>query len=544
MRMRHLTFFAVGISAFLICDRLDVQGGQPGPVQTLAFEKFVDPLPTPPRIVIGPNDPNELTVTLQQFQAKLHRDLPETTQWGYDGSSPGPTIEVESGKPLRVHWKNQLPTTHLLAAPKNMDMGNNWPDVRTVTHLHGAVVTEADPMDRQHNNDGWPDAWITPGQETLAEYPNPQDARILWYHDHAMGETGRNVATGLVGMYLIHDNYERSLNLPSGDYDLPLIFQAKGLNPNGTLYYTSDIQNEFYGNVVAVNGKVWPYLSVEPRKYRFRMVNTSNARSLAFKVVDFNNPNNAGPAIYQIGSDSGFLENTAILNDPTDSHSPRLTLAPSERADVIVDFSKFAGKTLLLQNNSITDPDSELALPQILMFKVGAQVSSSDTSSLPMKMRPIPRLDPEQVAATRQIVLQQNNPSNGPQVMQLNGKLWNDPIEEKPVLGSTEIWELVNTTIIMHPFHMHLVQFQVLDRTPFDANAYASTGKINFTGPAVMPDANEMGWKDVVRTPAFMVTRIIVKFGPYPGYYVYHCHILEHEDMDMMRPFEIVNEAK
>ena len=124
----------------------------------------------------------------------------------------------------------------------------SMPDVRMVTHLHGAAVSESDPMDRAHNNDGWPDAWIRQGQEQIAEYPNPQTARTLWYHDHAMGETGRNVAAGLAGMYIIHDDYERSLNLPSGKYEIPLLIRSHGVNSDGTLYYTNDIGNEYYGN--------------------------------------------------------------------------------------------------------------------------------------------------------------------------------------------------------------------------------------------------------------------------------------------------------
>src|SRR6185437_3659081 len=226
---------------------------------------------------------------------------------------PGPTIEVERGQTVVVHWKNALPTTHLLASPKGADVIS--PDVRAITHLHGAEVTEADPMDRLHNNDGWPDSWNVPGQEQIAEYPNHQSARTLWYHDHAMGETGRNVAAGLVGLYEIHDDYERSLNLPSGKFDIPLEIQSRGVNPDGSLYYTSDITNEFYGNAIAVNGKLWPYLHVEPRKYRFRIVNESNARSYSLKLVGADAASgSSGPAFYQIATGAGFLQDAVILN--------------------------------------------------------------------------------------------------------------------------------------------------------------------------------------------------------------------------------------
>jgi spore coat protein A len=499
--------------------------------------KFVDPLPELTHIRPPWPGPFRLTLHLRPFTAKLHRDLPPTAQWGYDGMSPGPVIEVESGQWLRVEWKNELPTVHLFPLPTGADAIS--PDVRSVTHLHGAVVTEPDPMDRVHNNDGWPDAWNVPGQSQIADYPNRQTARMLWYHDHAMGSTGRNVAAGLLGLYEIHDAYERSLNLPSGRYEIPLAIQSHGVNPDGTLYYSPDIGTEYYGNAVAVNGKLWPYLEVEPRKYRLRMINVSNARTYAMKLFDAAT-NAPGPAFYQIGTDSGFLADTATLNDPAKPTSPRLTLAPAERADVIVDFSGYAGRSFILQNNNRDIGDNELALPQIMLFKVGSQVTEPDHSQLPMHLRPIPRIPVSAAKRTRQIVFDQMLMPGNLAMQTLNGKRWSDPIEELPELGSTEVWELYDTLIDVHPFHIHLVEFQVLNRQLFDVAAYLSTHQIHFTGPEVPPAANELGWKDTVRVMPQMVTRIIMRFLPHPGYYVYHCHILEHEDMDMMRPFRIV----
>ncbi|MDR3606992.1 MAG: multicopper oxidase domain-containing protein [Oligoflexia bacterium] len=508
-----------------------------------AFEKFVDPLPIPPVVDLSQEmnwgDTADLTMTIGQFQTSFHRDLPPSPSWGYNGSSPGPTIIVAKGQKLRVHWQNQLPMAHIFKLPAGLSRMCSMPDVRTVTHLHGAVVEQPGIQDRVHDNDGWPDAWIVPGQEQISEYPNDQDARMLWYHDHAMASTGRNVAAGLVGAYLIRDDFEQFLNLPSGDYEVPLILQAMGFNGDGSRYYTTDISNEFYGNTVAVNGKLWPYMNVEPRKYRFRILNASNARAYAMKLVDLTT-HEAGPAIYQIGTDGGFLDNTLTLNDPGNPDSPRLNLAPAERADVIIDFSQFGGKNLLLQNNSLDPGDGEMPLPQIMLFKVGPQVLQPDTSSLPMQLRPIPAIPPETAVTTRRITLQQTQAGNM-QMMLLNGKSWSDPITETPILGTTEIWELVNTTTSMHPFHIHLVNFQVLDNRPFDLAQYGNNGQITYAGAAQPPDPNQVGWKDVVQVQPGTVTRIIMTFGPYAGYYVYHCHILEHEDMDMMRPFQIVS---
>ena len=513
----------------------------------MALSPFVDELPIPPRIIIPPASKDaDITITMNQFKTKFHRDFPETNAWGYNESSPGPTIEVEKGQKLTVHWKDQLPTTHLFKEPSGLGgMGSSntdpKPDVRNVVHLHGAVVTETSPMDRHHNNDGWPDAWIVPGEEQMAKYPNKQKARTLWYHDHASAETGRNVAAGLVGFYIIHDKYERSLNLPAGEFDVPLMIQPKGFLADGSLYYSSTISKEYYGNTFVVNGKLYPFMNVEPRKYRFRILNASNARTIALKLLDLNDLVTPGPAFNQIGTDAGFLQDTVVLNDPTNADAPRLNLMPAERADVIVDFSNFAGRQLLLSNNARPDdPDASMPLPKVMLFKVASTISHPDSSSLPMHMREIKKIDPKKASVTRQIVLNQMTMADGSSMLQMNGKSWTDPISEKPILGATEIWELIDTLPDSHPFHIHLVEFQVLDRRPFDTDAYVKTGVITYTGPAVLPEPNEMGWKDTIRASSRTVTRIIVKFGPYPGYYVYHCHILEHEDMDMMRPFQIV----
>jgi spore coat protein A, manganese oxidase len=498
---------------------------------------FKDELPLPARITV-PADSSEITMTLGSAQVQFHSSFAASPALGYNGSSPGPTIEVESGHPLRVHWVNALPAKHIFPAPAGQ-MALDGPDLRGVTHLHGAVVYQPSSRDRSRNSDGWPDLWTVTGEEQVADYPNNQSARTLFYHDHSIGETGRNVAAGLFGLYLIHDDYERSLNLPSGAYEIPLVFQAQGMNSDGSRYYTADITRDFYGNAIAVNGKLYPYLNVEPRKYRFRVVNASNARAYAFKLLN-DGDHSDGPAIYQIGSDGGFLEKTAVFNEPGNAQSPRLQLTPGERADVIVDFSAFAGKTLVLSNTSLEPGEGEIPLDLAMQFRVAGAVREADTSSLPMTMRPLPRIPEAQATVTRQIVLGSMPMASGLPMMTLNNKTWTDPVTERPKLGSTEIWELVDTLPSRHPFHIHLVNFQVLDRRPFDKARYAQDGTIVYTGDAVPPGAGELGWKDVVRVDPGMVTRIIVPFGPYTGTYVYHCHNLEHEDMDMMRPFEIV----
>jgi spore coat protein A, manganese oxidase len=513
-------------------------------LQSSGFQKFVDQLPILPTIKIPKtkklSDPYDLTIQLQLMKLKIHRDLPETTEWGYGGFSPGPTIEVESGQALRVHWKNELPAQHILPAAAGMDMSSNepLPDVRNVTHLHGASVEQLSMTDPNNNNDGWPDVMTVPGQEQITIYPNQQTARMLLYHDHAVGTTGRNVAAGLIGLYAIHDDYERSLNLPSGPFEISLVFQARGLKADGSLYYSDNLSQEYYGNVVAMNGKLWPYLNVEPRKYRFRMVNVSNARGYDIKLLD-EKDESPGPEFYQIGSDGGFMQKTAILNDPKDPKALRLKLAPAERADVIIDFSKYAGKTFILNNTNRDGKDGAIEVPQLMKIIVSDKVSAPDVSQLPLTMRPLEKLDPAAASLTRQMDLTSVDMGNGMQMQLLNGMAWHDPLTERVKLGSTEVWNLINTTGDMHPFHIHLVNFQVLDRTPIDPDEYLKDKKLVKTGPTQPPEDNEKGWKDVLRLEPGTMTRIIMKFNTYTGFYVYHCHILEHEDMDMMRPFEV-----
>ncbi|MGZ3737730.1 MAG: multicopper oxidase family protein [Bdellovibrionota bacterium] len=507
-----------------------------------ALEPWVDALPIPPRIMVTPGN-HEITLHMNEFTGKIHRDLPTTKQWGFEGTSPGPTIEVERDQPLTVHWVNDLPATHMLKAPVDEMVPQGAPDVRTVIHLHGAVVEQPSITDKLHDNDGWPDLWLAHGEQQIAQYNNPQNARTLWYHDHSMGSTGRNVAAGLLGTYVIHDDLERSLNLPSGKYDIPLVIQPKKLKADGSIDYVTTLTRENYGNAFFVNGKMYPYLDVEPRKYRFRLINASNARTVALKLLDASDLTSGGPAFHQIGSDSGFLADTVKLNDPAVANDPRLVLMPAERADIIIDFSQYAGKNFILHNNQKPDDsDSVVPLYQIMMFKVASTTSDADTSKIPAHIRDIARIDPATAVRSRQIALQ-DMVMGGVDMLTLNGKMWNDPVDDFATLGTTEIWELVNTQPDNHPFHVHLVDFQVLDRRNYDVNAFNKTGKVNYTATADLPLANEMGWKDTVRVTPGQVTRIIMKFGPTTGHYVYHCHILEHENMDMMRPYDVVAPA-
>jgi len=208
----------------------------------------------------------------------------------------------------------------------------------------------------------------------------------------------------------------------------------------------------------------------------------------------------------------------------------QLEIAPGERADLVVDFSQHKGAQLVLKSEAFV----------VMQFRVSAG-KVEDASSLPAALRAVPKLSESQAVQTRLLTLNEYvNKSGNSAMLLLNGSHWKMPVTEKPVLGSTEIWTLINPTNDTHPIHLHLVRFQILDRQPYEPWLFQTKRQLHFLGPAEPPDANEAGWKDTVQAHSMMVTRIIVPFEGFVGRYVWHCHILEHEDNEMMRPYEVV----
>ncbi len=487
------------------------------------LERFVDPLPVPPIATPAGRRPRPdgqpgsvlfYRGAMRQFTAKVHRDLPPTRMWGYNGCSPGPTFEARCGEPLLIEWRNDLPPEHLFAIDHNLHGAEaSKPDVRTVVHLHGGRTPP--------QFDGHPEAWFTPGHSSAYFYPNQQDAATLFYHDHAMGITRLNAMAGLVGLYLLRDEAERALPLPTGRYEVPLVLYDRSFTADGQLQYPHPWVSEFIGNSILVNGRIAPFLNVEPRRYRFRVLNASNSGFYFLSLTKENEPAQGQP-FWQIGSDQGLLSAPVSLD--------HLFLAPAERADLIVDFAPYAGRNLLLR--------SQAALA--MQFRVSA-VKVKDTSLLPSTLRPIERLKEETASQTRELFLADHQDRLGQShKMLLNGQHWSRTVTERPLLDSTEIWSLINLTDDTHPIHLHLVRFQILDRRPFDIQVYQLTKRVVWTGPPIPPDPNEMGWKDTIRAAPALVTRIIVKFEGYRGRYVWHCHVLEHEDNEMMRPYDVV----
>ena len=525
---------------------------------------YVDSLPIPPVIHATGRPGEAIDIEMLQFQQKVHRDLPPTTLWGYNGSWPGPTIEAQSGQPLNINWVSRLPTSHLLPIDHSIHGAeSSLPAVRNVAHLHGACAMPDD--------DGYPEAWFTAqgehgphGQKfnpRPSSYPNCQPSTTLWYHDHCLGITRLNVYAGLAGFYLIRDEAERSLNLPQGEFEIPLMLQDRLFHHDGSLYYPKVVNGpkehpiwiqEFYGDYNCVNGKVSPFLEVEPRKYRFRIVNAANARFYHLRLFisdasgKIQNDSFDVPSFQQVGTDGGLL--------PAPLEIRYLLIGPGERFDVIIDFSGCEGKSFSLVNDAPAPytMGGQYLAEDVLLFKVIKTLSGKDTSVVPEALVPFEPLVP--TYATRErllLVSEKERPSDGYVITGLLGNArWHEPITEDPKAGSTEIWSFVNITGDVHPLHVHLVRFQVLNRQTFDVQTYQQTGKLVFTGKPMAPESNERpAHKDTIKSYPGYVTRVVMRFDlprgaqVSPGdelLYVWHCHILEHEDNEMMRPYKVV----
>ncbi len=672
-----VTLLVAFLSAFSIETALGQLTGQV-PIAGKTIPKYVEPLPH----FAGIRQPvgSGLTVEMLEFQQKV---LPATFYtalappfndgtyvWGYKVGSapvwyPGFSVEAFRGNPANMTYVNSLPLSPVLQNYLWIDQTLHWadplkvmnhtnPDPYTgpppaVVHLHGGEVMS--------EYDGGPDQWFTPdgikglGYRTYAptdpnaaiyHYENTQEPATLWFHDHTLGATRINVYAGLAAFYFLRDDptsptIERT-DLPGGPADatvtetqyflggtanyapeIEIAIQDRMFDANGQLYFPNLGINpehpfwipEFLGDVIVVNGKTWPFLNVEPRRYRFRFLNGSNARFYNMFLVDAV-AGTPGPTIWQIGSDGGLMPAPAALAS--------LLMGPGERADIIIDFSGFAGKTLLLRNNARSPypkgvPADPQTTGQIMQFRVGTTITGNggvDGSYNPATGGS-PRLDvfPNITSAstvTRQLTLNEVMGPGGPLEVLVNNTKWNGKspdgtpisagalvdgagnyVTELPMNGSTETWKIINLTADAHPIHLHLVQFQLVGRQNFNTNKYnkaynaafpgglfipaygppmdyftapgavALGGNPNITpylqGPLVGPGPNEVGWKDTFIMYPGQVTTVKVSYNqqngaPFtfnpssgPGY-VWHCHIIDHEDNEMMRPQVVVPAAK
>ncbi len=558
------------------------------PSDAHAIPKFVTALPIPSVYVptIASDGAQEYAIDVREAtQQVLPPGYPATKVWGYDGAWPGATFEATRGVPVRVTWTNHLENvSHMFAVDPTL----HWADpndagmpmapfpafppgfpsaqspVPIVTHLHGGEVASS--------SDGFPLAFVTPGESATYVYPNTQRATTLWYHDHALGITRLNVMAGLAGFYLLRDpNDPIASSLPSGALEVPLVIQDRTFAADGSFAFPSDGVNpdvhpywepEFFGDVITVNGRTWPNLDVQPRAYRLRLLDGSNARFYHLTLVD-----DAAHVIpfTQIGTDGGYLPKPVTLRS--------LLLAPGERADLVVDFSSARGRKLRFVNDANApypggDPPDPDTTGQVMQFSVSDD-TPTPPAPLPTTLASIDPLTPD--SPTRVLTLLEIEGAGGPLVSTLNGQHWDAPVSETPRVGSTEDWQIVDLTDDAHPIHLHLVSFQLVSRQPLDADKYkadwsALNGSPVFpvmtavksldpsaytNGPARAPSDGELGWKDTIVVMPGEVTTIRVRFAPVdapvfpfdptsgPGY-VWHCHILDHEDNEMMRPMQIV----
>lgn len=502
--------------------------------------KFVDKLPKPPKARIRNHSdyPNADYYELHMKEAKhrFHKHFPLSKIWGYDGLFPGPTIEAKKDKTTYVKYHNKLPTKHFLPVDTTLHSVNDSEEVRTVVHLHGANVDA--------ESDGNPEAWYSRDyihtgpkfKRKVHEYTNHQPGTTMWYHDHTMGLTRLNVYAGLAGFYLLRDAIEERYQLPSDKYEIPLLIQDRSFNQDGSIFYPDkppfpvpvhpSITPGFIGNTITVNGKVWPYLSVEPRKYRFRVLNASNRRSY---VLGLSN----GQTMIQLGTDGGFLTTPQPINS--------VELMPAERTDIIIDFSNLENEVITLINADTEFPGEHTSV--VLQFKVNIPLKGEDTSQIPERLAETMDLHEHHAHIKRYLPLSVTTDSFGRPMLLLNNRMYHEPVTEKPSLDSIEIWNIINGTPLPHPIHVHLVQFKILERRPFNVELYQKEGKLEFTGDPQPPRDYERGFKDTVKADAGMVTKIIMHWKDHIGYYMWHCHFLEHEDHDMMRPILVMKDV-
>jgi spore coat protein A, manganese oxidase len=578
--------------------------------QSPDMPRWVDPLPVPPVAtttykagISGVADYYEINMTASQHQ--FSSGLGPATVWTYGqpGKAPvllGPTIVAKKGRPVVVKWINSLPTAladfPLKDAIDPTIGGAEVPTGAAIPHLHGGHTAA--------RFDGTPEQWWTAdgkkGPDYVSDtftYLNDQPASLVWYHDHTLGATRLKPYLGLAAGYLILDDVDNGSTItvsgpdkdgrgnlikhaqpvPAGygKYHLPLVIQDKQFNADGTLFYPTEGISlthpkwvpEFFGDTPVINGKAYPRLDAQPRRYRLRLLNGSQAR---FYNLHFND-GAKDLTFYVIGSEGGLL--------PAPAPKTSLLMAPGERYDVIVDFKDAQGSTVMLTNDANAPyPDGDPAnVTELMKISITVPVPANDPDlTVPpaqLRLPSVPRLAATPGLRPRDVVAKENlvpglGDEDVPGEVLLNGYHFMDPTTDFIKANSTETWQWINLTVDAHPMHPHLVTFQVVNRQPFDVDAYTAdwlaylaSGRTAprpdvasyLTGPVEGPAPEEMGYKDTVKVPPGYVTRTRATFRLSPlslldydwktrsyGRWVYHCHILEHEENDMMRPFEVV----
>ena len=423
----------------------------------------------------------------------LDAPFPQTTIWGYQGITPGPTIKVPQGTEVVVCQTNALPAVHpVLRYPST-----------TSTHLHGSASLP--------QFDGYASDVTPTGQSKYYLYPDFQEARTLWYHDHGVHHTAENAYMGLAAQYHLKDPVEGA-KLPQGEFDVPLTIRDAIFGSDGQLIFDTSSESSLMGDVILVNGVPWPKMKVKRRTYRFRMLNASLSRS--YRVALSNNM-----PMTVVATDGGLMPRPQVVRD--------FRFGMAERYEVVIDFSKLGvGQQVVMKNLGLNNNVNFPSTANLMLFEVIGDTPDMTNSVVPATLFDHPTMsltENDAVARRRLEFVRQNGHWT------VNGQTWDDVINSgftkvvaNPALNSVEVWDLVNKSGgWFHPVHIHLVDFKILSRNGRPAFAY------------------EQGPKDVAYVGENETVRVIARFGPQVGRYMIHCHNLVHEDHDMMVQFEV-----
>ncbi|KAH7108568.1 bilirubin oxidase precursor [Auriculariales sp. MPI-PUGE-AT-0066] len=463
---------------------------------------FKNPLPIPPVAVPLTTYTNTTTNTaidyyeleIKPFTAQTYpasQGFKATTYVGYNGIAPGPTFHINQGRETVVRFINKSNSSSAI-------------------HLHGSYSR---PM-----WDGWANDLVPPNYYKDYYYPNRQSARTLWYHDHAFEITAVNAYFGQAGFYILQNPAESKLGLPQGQYDVPLMINSRFHKSNGQLVSPAGETTALYGDVISVNGQPWPHMIVEPRKYRFRLLNSAVSRT--FKTYLVASGVSARQTMTVIASDAGLVSTaTDTLN---------VVIGIAERWDIVIDFSKYTGKNVTLMNERdfFTNEDYA-ATDRIIQFRVGKTVTSTSNNNLPKALTTLD-LPPSWASVDRSFVFERKNGE-----WRINGVGFADVknrVLAHPRRGDTEQWELINKSGgWTHPIHVHLVDFQIISRTG---------------GRGAVEPYERVALKDVVYLGTNERVKVRARYEPWDGQYMFHCHNLIHEDHDMLAAFNTTDLVK
>jgi spore coat protein A, manganese oxidase len=441
-------------------------------------------LPAPPLA-----QPVHRTATTDFYELSLRKGWAEilpgmsTEVWGYEGIAPGPTIVAEKGREVVVRVANRL-------------VDRRHP--HSSLHLHGNASAP--------QYDGYANDILRPGWYKDYRYPMKQPARTMWYHDHGVHTTGRNAYMGCAALFVTHDAEEDALSLPEGRYDVPLVLRDAIFGEDGSLLFDEGNTDSLFGDVILVNGRPWPRMGVERRKYRFRFLNGGLSRSYRLAL-------STGEPMTVIGTDGGLM--------PAPQRAASLLLGMAERYEVVIDFAAYrVGQQVVLRNISPKNNPDQPTTNQIMRFDVVSEATDPSNNIVPDVLapnNPVMQLQTSQATVTRSFRFERRNG-----MWTINGNVW-DParIDARPEYDAVEIWEFVNKSGgWFHPIHMHLVDFRILDRDGAEPRNY------------------QRGPKDTVYLGEGATVRVLTHFDQ-RGKYMMHCHNIVHEDHDMMTQFEV-----